>query len=101
MQVIKRDKKYPYDKNKIRNAIIQAYNQISCPDFNEIDVLVDEIDDLIYTEGGMQGNAEIPVETIENLIMSVLYREVPLVAREFSSYKIHKEKIIHSRCIKN
>lgn len=91
MQVIKRDRMCPYDKNKIRNAIIQAYNQISYPNFKEIDNLVDEIDELVDVSANEDGT--IGVETIENLIMSVLYREVPLVAREFSSYKIHKEKI--------
>lgn len=52
MHIIKGDKLYPYDKNRIRNAVIQAYNQICCPDFDEIDMLVDEIDDLIFTEAG-------------------------------------------------
>lgn len=34
MLILKGKNKYPYDKNRIRNAIIQAYNQICCPDFN-------------------------------------------------------------------
>ena len=29
MTIIKGNKRYPYDKTRIRNAIIQAYNQIS------------------------------------------------------------------------
>lgn len=91
MLILKGKNKYPYDKNRIRNAIIQAYNQICCPDFNQIDLLVDEIEDLIWTEAGETG--EIEVSRVENLIMSVLYREVPAVGRQFSSYKMNKERI--------
>lgn len=91
MTIIKGNKRYPYDKTRIRNAIIQAYNQICYPDFDEIDMLLDEIEDLIWTEAGEE--REIAVEKVENLIMSVLYREVPAVAREFSSYKMNKERI--------
>lgn len=91
MTIIKGNKRYPYDKARIRNAIIQAYNQICYPDFDEIDMLLDEIEDLIWAEAGEQ--REIAVEKVENLIMSVLYREVPAVAREFSSYKMNKERI--------
>ena len=92
MQVLKGDKSYLYDKGKIRNAIIQAYNQICFPNFEEIDILVDEIEDLIFTECG-EGD-EIEVEKIENMVMSVLYRESPAAAREYSSYKIKKEKAL-------
>ena len=54
-------------------------------------MLLDEIEDLIWAEAGEQ--REIAVEKVENLIMSVLYREVPAVASEFSSYKMNKERI--------
>lgn len=80
-----------YDRERIKRAIVQAYNQISMPDFEEIDIIVDEIEDLIWNAAG--DNEEVEISKIENLIMSVLYREAPQVAREFSSYKIHKENI--------
>ena len=50
MTIIKEKKRYPYDKARIRNAIIQAYNQICYPDFDEIDMLLDEIEDLIKSK---------------------------------------------------
>lgn len=93
MHVLKGDKIYPYDKSRIRNAVIQAYNQICCPNFEEIDLIMDEIDDLIFAEAGGETSVTFTVEQIENLVMSVLYREAPQVAREYSSYKIHKEQI--------
>lgn len=91
MNVIKNNKIYPYDKNRIRNAIIQAYNQICYPDFDEIDLLLEEIEALCEAEANDNGNLKI--EKVENLIMSVLFREAPAVGREFSSYKMNKERI--------
>lgn len=90
MEVIKNGITVAYDKNKIRNAIIQAYNQISYPNFDEIDTIVDEIEDLIWTSAV---DDKIEISKVENLVMSVLYREAPQAAREYSSYKIHKEQI--------
>lgn len=91
MQVIKKGVEYPYDRNKIRNAITQAYNQICCPNFEEINILVDEIEDLVFSTAK---NDKIDVRQIENLTMSVLYRDAPQVGRVFSAYKIHKEEIV-------
>ncbi len=90
MEVIKNGVATLYDRNKIRNAIIQAYNQISYPNFDEIDIIVDEIEDLIWV---LAVDDQIEVSKIENLVMSVLYRAAPQAAREYSSYKIHKEEI--------
>ena len=70
MTIIKGDKHYPYDKTRIRNAIIQAYNQICYPDFDEIDMLLDEIEDLIWTEAGER--REIAVEKVENIVIIFL-----------------------------
>ena len=92
MDVIKNGMRLKYDRSKIRNAIIQAYNQITYPDFDEVDVAVDEIEDLIWNCAGKQDFIEI--DKVENLVMSVLYRELPQVAREYSSYKIKKEQAI-------
>lgn len=92
MGVQKGNKIYPYERNKIKNAIIQAYNQICYPDFEEIEIIVDEIEDLIFTYCETKEIKDIDIEIIENLIMSVLFRERPDVAREYSSYKIKKEK---------
>lgn len=88
MIVIKKTGRQPFDKNKIKNAIIQANNQIGFPNFNLINSIVDDIE----TEMTEWDEDEIPIEEVENLVMSYLYREMPDVAREYSSYKIKKEK---------
>lgn len=88
MKVKKNDKLFNFDKNKIRNAIIQAYNQIDFPDFSTINEIVDEIEDELLN----QSEEIIYVEEIENLVMSYLYRELPLVARQYSGYKMNKER---------
>lgn len=90
MIVVKKDKKCSYKREKIRNAIIAAANQISIPNFSQIDDVVDEIEKLIFDKAE---NEEIPVEEIENLTMSVLYEEMPEVARVFSAYKMDRERI--------
>lgn len=89
MQVIKNNKAYPYERNRIRNAIVQAENQLRYPDFNRIDKIVDEIESLIFANN----TDEIAVKDIENYVMSVLYREIPDAARVYSSYKINRERI--------
>lgn len=90
MKVIKNNQTYDFDLLKIRNAIIQAQNQVGFPNFKIIDEIVDELNDILWSE---YGEIEpIPVETIENYVMSLLYRELPDAAREYSSYKIKKEQ---------
>jgi len=93
LEVIKEDGLIQkYDRNKIRNAIIQSYNQVTYPNFKEIDTIVDEIEDLIWFYAK---DNKIENNRIENLVMSVLYREAPpQVAREYSSYKVKKEKAL-------
>ena len=86
MRVKKKSGICEFERNKIRNAIIQAYNKISLPDFDEIDRIVNSI------EKELQGKEEVEVEEIENLVMSILYKKKPEVAREYSSYKIKKEQ---------
>lgn len=78
-----------FDKNKIRNAIIQAYNQIEMPNFKVIDNICNEIEEelLNYNE------EVIEIDEVENLVMSYLYRSLPNVAREYSSYKLERERI--------
>lgn len=88
MIVIKKTGRQPFDKNKIKNAIIQANNQIGFPNFNLINSIVDDIE----TEMTEWDEDEIPIEEVENLVMSYLYREMPDVAREYSSYKIKREQ---------
>lgn len=90
MVVLKRGKEFPYDDNKVRRAIIAAYNQIQFPDFEEINFMVDEIADLVWSKAK---NDRIDVETVANCVMSVLYREVPAVARIYSQYRINRERI--------
>lgn len=89
MIVIKENEKEEFDLNRIRNAIIQAANQISYPDFDLIDVLTDKI----YEKIVMKQEDEIDVSEIENVVMSVLYDGTPDIARQYSSYKIEKERI--------
>lgn len=88
MIVIKENEKEEFDLNRIRNAIIQAANQISYPDFDLIDVLTDKI----YEKIVMKQEDEIDVSEIENVVMSVLYDGAPDIARQYSSYKIEKER---------
>ena len=88
MIVIKENEKEEFDLNRIRNAIIQAANQISYPDFDLIDVLTDKI----YEKIIMKQEDEIDVSEIENVVMSVLYDGAPDIARQYSSYKIEKER---------
>lgn len=90
MVVLKKGKEFPYDDNKVRRAIIAAYNQIQFPDFREIDFMVDEIADLVWNKAK---NDRIDVETVANCVMSVLYREAPAVARIYSQYRINRERI--------
>lgn len=88
MKIQKYNELFDFNKDKIRNAIIQAYNQIDFPKFFIVDKIVNEIENELIN----QNEDIIPVEEIENLVMSYLYRDLPDVAREFSSYKIRKEK---------
>lgn len=89
MIVIKGNEKEEFDLNRIRNAIIQAANQISYPDFDLIDVLTDKI----YEKITIKQKDEVDVSEIENVVMSVLYGDAPDIARQYSSYKIEKERI--------
>lgn len=89
MFVIKNGKSCKFNRDKIRNAVIQAANQVSYPDFDAIDNIVDEIEDIIFTEHDNQ----IQVNEIENLVMSVLYREMPAAGRVYSAYKMERERM--------
>lgn len=79
-----------FNSNKIRNAIISAWIQVGMPDFNKIDEIVstvqEEVKDKEYE------NNYTSVEEVENIVMSVLFKEVPDVAREYSSYKMDRER---------
>lgn len=90
MKVLKGIELSEFNLVKIRNAIIQAANQVEYPDFKKIDFIVDELNDILWAEFGNE--EPIPVEVIENYVMSLLYRELPEAAREYSSYKIEKER---------
>lgn len=89
IQVIKKDGKHKFERYKIRNAIIQAQNTFQLPDFDAIDEVVDDICDNIVDY--VNKDNCIPVEDIENIVMSFLYAEMPETARAYSNYKIHKE----------
>lgn len=89
MIVIKNGKEFPYDRSKIKNAIVQSFNQIQYPDFKLINILVDEVEDLIWCKAIEE---KIEVEDIQNFVISVLYREAPAAGRVYSQYRIHKEK---------
>ena len=88
MVVIKNNKEIPYDSNKIRRAIIQAANQIKLPNFDFIDSLTNEI----TTKVVMKGKNAVSNSEIENIVMSVLYDKAPDIARQYSDYKIDKER---------
>jgi ribonucleoside-triphosphate reductase len=94
MIVIKKTGKFDYDDTKIQHAITQAWNQIGYPDFNKINDLVNVVNILVQKEAKNNKKDEIEVERIENFVMSVLYSEVPDVAREYSAYKMDKERAI-------
>lgn len=79
-----------FNSNRIRNAIIQAANQISYPDFDLIDSLTNKICRLIMEKSK---DNQIEVKEIENIVMSVLYSDAPDIAREYSSYKMDKERM--------
>lgn len=87
--VMKHDKSEEFNSNRIRNAIIQAANQISYPDFDLIDSLTNKICRLIMDKSK---DNQIEVKEIENTVMSVLYSDAPDIAREYSSYKMDKER---------
>ena len=89
MKVYKKKSLYDFNPQKIKNAIIQAYNQIGLPDFNKVESITEDI----VNELKDWNEDIINVTDIENLVMSYLYRELPLVAREYSSYKMEKERI--------
>ena len=88
MYVKKGNNRELFDKNRIRNAIISAYNQIGMPDFKKIDSIVDDLVEEITD----WNEVLIDVKDIENIVMSYLYKELPLVAREYSGYKMNKER---------
>lgn len=81
--------KEEFNSNRIRNAIIQAANQISYPDFDLIDSLTNKICRLVMEKSR---DNQIEVKEIENIVMSVLYSDAPDIAREYSSYKMDKER---------
>lgn len=87
--VLKNNKLYKYNKTKIIRAIIQAYNQISIPNFERIDIIIKAIENEIYRQCS---DNIIDVKTIENIVMSKLYKHEPAVAREYSQYKIDRER---------
>lgn len=89
IKVIKNGKEYVYDKNRIIRAITQAYNQILIPDFKTIDFIANNID---YEVKQQSHDDTINVKTIENIVMSMLYKYEPDVAREYSKYKINRER---------
>lgn len=89
IKVIKNSKEYVYDKNRIIRAITQAYNQILIPDFKTIDFIANNID---YEVKQQSHDDTINVKTIENIVMSMLYKYEPDVAREYSKYKINRER---------
>jgi ribonucleoside-triphosphate reductase len=82
-------KLFEFNKSKIRNAIIQANNQVSLPDFKEIDVICDDIEEEIFN----QNENVISNYEVENIVMSYLYRRMPEVARAYTSYKLERERI--------
>lgn len=88
--VMKHDKSEEFNSNRIRNAIIQAANQISYPNFDLIDSLTNKICRLIMDKSK---DNQIEVKEIENTVMSVLYSDAPDIAREYSSYKMDKERM--------
>jgi ribonucleoside-triphosphate reductase len=79
-----------FDSNKIRNAIISAWIQIGMPDFNKIDEIVSTVQEEIKDKENE--NDYTSVGEVENIVMSVLFKEVPDVAREYSSYKMDRER---------
>lgn len=87
--VMKHGKSEEFNSNRIRNAIIQAANQISYPNFDLIDSLTNKICRLIMDKSR---DNRIEVKEIENTVMSVLYSDAPDIAREYSSYKMDKER---------
>lgn len=87
--VLKNNKNYKYDRNKIIRAITQAYNQISIPNFQKIDIIMEDIENEIYNQCF---DNIIEVKKIENIVMSMLYKHEPEVAREYSRYKIDRER---------
>lgn len=89
MKVYKKGKSYDFNPLKIRNAILQAYNQIEFPDFEKVNSITRDI----VNELSDWNEEVINVSDIENLVMSYLYKESPLAAREYSSYKMEKERI--------
>lgn len=89
MYVKKGNNRELFDKNRIRNATISAYNQIGMPDFKKIDSVVDDLVEEITD----WNEVLIDVKDIENIVMSYLYKELPLVARQYSSYKMNRERI--------
>lgn len=89
MKVYKKKSLYDFNPQKIKNAILQAYNQIGLPDFNKVESITEDI----VNELKDWNEDIINVTDIENLVMSYLYKELPLVAREYSSYKMEKERI--------
>jgi ribonucleoside-triphosphate reductase len=90
IQVKKGNKVEEYNKERIKRAIIQSYNQITLPDFDKVDEVLNEIQGEILNQ--VEDNV-IDVSAIENIVMSVLYKKLPDVAREYSSYKMNKERI--------
>ncbi len=91
MFVIKKGKLVEFEQNKIRNAIIAAWNQVGMPNFKQVNEITRDI-----TEELVNWNENIPVEEIENLVMSYLYRLEPEVARSYSAYKIKREQQIEN-----
>ena len=82
--IYKRDnKKVLFDRNKIKDAIIQAWNQIDYPDFKKVDDIVSVIEEQVKNN--------MNVSEIENIVMSTLFKYIPDVARKYSSYKLKRE----------
>ena len=82
--IYKRDnRKVLFNRNKIKDAIVQAWNQIDYPDFKKVDDIVSVIEEQVKNN--------MNVSEIENIVMSTLFKYIPDVARKYSSYKIKRE----------
>ena len=90
MQVIKRDgRKVDFDKDKIREAVLKAFNEVY-PNANESNVIdADSVSNEVCNS--IDKLNEIPVETIQDVVENILMGYGTVVAKAYITYRYRRE----------
>lgn len=98
LNVIKRNgNKVPYNHNKIKDAIIQAWNKIELPDIKQIDGIVNIVGTILksdkFYKNKLDNEINITINQIEDVILSTLYlKGLTDIADSYSFYRAKRNQ---------